>query len=42
MSQIPLSLSFPTQEDACEFFVTQANELAISWLQKWPEWTPAL
>ena len=40
MSQIPLSLSFPTQEDACEFFVTQANELAISWLQKWPEWTP--
>ena len=40
MSQLPLSLSFPTHEDACEFFITQANELAVGWLQKWPEWTP--
>lgn len=40
MSQLPLSLSFPTHEDACEFFVTQANELAVGWLHKWPEWTP--
>ena len=40
MSQLPLSLTFPSHEVAREFFITQANELAVSWLDKWPDWAP--
>lgn len=40
MSQLPLSLIFPSHEVAREFFITQANELAVGWLDKWPDWAP--
>ena len=40
MSQLPLSLTFPSHEVAREFFITQANELAVGWLDKWPDWAP--
>ena len=40
MSQLPLSLTFPSHEVAREFFITQANEHAIGWLDKWPDWVP--
>ena len=38
MSQIPLSLVLPTNEQVTEFFVTGANQLAYGWLESWPNW----
>ena len=38
MSQLPLSLVLPDNDEIKEFFVTRANELAFGWVQKWPDW----
>ncbi|MGC6536690.1 MAG: HdaA/DnaA family protein [Candidatus Puniceispirillaceae bacterium] len=38
MSQLPLSLEIPKQPDIYDFFISEANELAISWLNQWPDW----
>ena len=38
MSQLPLSLVLPDNAEVKTFFVTRANELAFSWMQKWPDW----
>ena len=38
MSQLPLSLILPDSAAIKDFFVTQANDLAYGWVQKWPDW----
>lgn len=38
MSQLPLSLVLPDEAAVKEFFVTQANQLAFGWVEKWPDW----
>lgn len=38
MSQLPLSLVLPDEAAVREFFVTQANQLAYGWVEKWPDW----
>ena len=38
MSQLPLSLVLPDEAAVKEFFVTQANQLAFGWVEKWPNW----
>ncbi|MGC6517157.1 MAG: HdaA/DnaA family protein [Candidatus Puniceispirillaceae bacterium] len=38
MTQLPLSLVLPDEADIKDFFVTQANQLAFGWIEKWPDW----
>lgn len=38
MSQLPLSLVLPDNAAVKDFFVTQANQLAFGWVEKWPDW----
>lgn len=38
MGQLPLSLTLPDTGTVRDFFVTQANQLAFGWVEKWPDW----
>ena len=38
MSQLPLSLVLPDNLAVKDFFVTQANQLAFGWVERWPDW----
>lgn len=41
--QLPLALGFEPALAAEDFLVTPANELAVAWLNRWPDWpAPAL
>lgn len=38
MSQIALPLAWPTADGEADFFVSDANEAAVAWLDRWPDW----
>lgn len=38
MSQIALPLAWPTADGEADYFVSDANEAAVAWLDRWPDW----
>ena len=37
-SQIPMNFSFRAATGRDDFLVTEANEDAVAWIDKWPDW----
>lgn len=37
-TQIPMNFAFRKVTDRDDFLVTQANEDAVAWIDKWPDW----
>lgn len=38
MQQIPMDLSFRPAQDRDNFFISASNQLAVDWIDRWPDW----
>ena len=41
MSQLPLDMPFTKKAGRDAFIVSRCNELALAWIDRWPDWPGA-